>query len=173
MSTDIMKLDLFDGESFKRWQKKPWLNPVNFSSSEITISFDVATSPMLCWIHSWTYIKIILVLGNFEKLSRNASSRKMQQVIGNLMYAMMCTRPDIAYAVERLSRHTNFLGIGNIRMYVKSSIFKYERTSDYVGAYSEDPSVLEGYNDSSWITDQEDYASTSEWIFTLGGGAVS
>ncbi|GJV20944.1 hypothetical protein Tco_1369964 [Tanacetum coccineum] len=29
MSTDIVKLDLFDGESFKRWQKKPWLNPVN------------------------------------------------------------------------------------------------------------------------------------------------
>nr|GEY76894.1 retrovirus-related Pol polyprotein from transposon TNT 1-94 [Tanacetum cinerariifolium] len=36
-----------------------------------------------------------------------------------------------------------------------------------------DPSVLEGYTDASWITDQEDHASTSEWIFTLGGGAVS
>nr|GEY58198.1 zinc finger, CCHC-type [Tanacetum cinerariifolium] len=36
-----------------------------------------------------------------------------------------------------------------------------------------DPSVLEGYTDASWITDQEDYASTSEWIFTLGGGTVS
>ncbi|GJZ55322.1 hypothetical protein Tco_0610515 [Tanacetum coccineum] len=53
MSTDIMKLDLFDGGSFKHWQKKPWLNP--------------------------TYIKIIPVVGNFGKLSRNASSRKTQQ----------------------------------------------------------------------------------------------
>jgi hypothetical protein len=35
------------------------------------------------------------------------------------------------------------------------------------------PSVLEGYTDASWITDQEDYASTSGWIFKLGGGAVS
>nr|GEW21196.1 ChaC-like family protein [Tanacetum cinerariifolium] len=31
------------------------------------------------------------------------------------------------------------------------------------------PSILEGYTDASWITDQEDYTSTSEWIFTLGG----
>ncbi|GJU59154.1 hypothetical protein Tco_1236920 [Tanacetum coccineum] len=134
MSTDIVKLDLFDGESFKRWQKKPWLNLVNFSSSEITISFGVATSPMLCQIHSWTYIKIILVLGNFEKLSRNASSRKTQQDVVN-------------------------------------RVFKYlKKTIDYGLEYSEDPLVLEGYNDSSWITDQEDYASTSGWIFTLGGG---
>nr|GEW92701.1 zinc finger, CCHC-type [Tanacetum cinerariifolium] len=36
-----------------------------------------------------------------------------------------------------------------------------------------DPSLLEGYTDASWITDQEDYASTSGWIFTLGRGVVS
>ncbi|GKB16612.1 hypothetical protein Tco_0850535 [Tanacetum coccineum] len=44
---------------------------------------------------------------------------------------------------------------------------------DYGLEYSGDPSVLEGYTDASWITDQEYYASTSGWIFTLGGGAVS
>ncbi|GJV56822.1 hypothetical protein Tco_1457827 [Tanacetum coccineum] len=31
---------------------------------------------------------------------------------------------------------------------------------------------LKGYTDASWITDQEDYASTRRWIFTLGRGAV-
>ncbi|GKD30815.1 hypothetical protein Tco_1241593 [Tanacetum coccineum] len=44
---------------------------------------------------------------------------------------------------------------------------------DYGLKYNGDSSVLEGYTDASWITDQEDYASTSGWIFTLGGGAVS
>ncbi|GJR39259.1 hypothetical protein Tco_1214943 [Tanacetum coccineum] len=44
---------------------------------------------------------------------------------------------------------------------------------DYGLEYSGDPLVLEGYTDASWITDQEDYASTSGWIFTLGGGTVS
>ncbi|GKD57279.1 hypothetical protein Tco_1290666 [Tanacetum coccineum] len=196
MSTDIVKLDLFDGGSFKHWQKKPWLNPVNFLSLEMTISFDVATSSMLCRIHSWTYIKIIPVLGNFGKLSRNASSGKTQQVrnllflnltyntgrylaqnkyakvIGNLMYAMTCTRPDIAYAVGRLSRHTNSLGKEHLD--AVNRVFKYlKKTMDYGLEYSKDPSVLECYTDASWINDQEDYASTSGWIFTFGGGAVS
>ncbi|GKB23733.1 retrovirus-related pol polyprotein from transposon TNT 1-94 [Tanacetum coccineum] len=46
-------------------------------------------------------------------------------------------------------------------------------TMDYGLEYNEDPSVLEGYTDASWITNQQDYASTSGWIFTLAGGAVS
>ncbi|XP_072066897.1 uncharacterized protein [Arachis hypogaea] len=32
-----------------------------------------------------------------------------------------------------------------------------------------EPSVLEGYTDASWISYTEDHASTSGWIFTLGG----
>ncbi|GJS08201.1 hypothetical protein Tco_0364997 [Tanacetum coccineum] len=44
---------------------------------------------------------------------------------------------------------------------------------DYGLVYSGDPSILEGYTDASWITDKEDYASMSGWLFTLGGGAVS
>ncbi|GJR07732.1 probable galacturonosyltransferase 13 isoform X1 [Tanacetum coccineum] len=55
------------------------------------------------------------------------------------------SKPDIAYTVGRLSRHTS----------------------------SPDPSVLEGYTHASWRTDQEDYASMSGWMFTLGGGALS
>ncbi|GJV66426.1 retrovirus-related pol polyprotein from transposon TNT 1-94 [Tanacetum coccineum] len=47
------------------------------------------------------------------------------------------------------------------------------KTMNYGLEYSRDPSVLEGYTNASWITDQEDYVSTSKWIFTLSGGAVS
>ena len=32
---------------------------------------------------------------------------------------------------------------------------------------------MEGYLGASWITDKEDYASTSGYIYLLGGGAVS
>nr|GEX89127.1 zinc finger, CCHC-type [Tanacetum cinerariifolium] len=53
-------------------------------------------------------------------------------------------------------------------------VFKYlKQTMDYGLECNGDPSVLVGYTDASWITDQEDYASTSGWIFTLGGGVVS
>ena len=32
---------------------------------------------------------------------------------------------------------------------------------------------MEGYSDTSWITSTNDNKSTSGWIFTIGGGAVS
>ncbi|GJS19546.1 zinc finger, CCHC-type containing protein [Tanacetum coccineum] len=50
------------------------------------------------------------------------------------------TRPDLAYAVSRLSRH---------------------------------PVVIEGYNDANWISDVKDSRSTSGYVFTLGGAAIS
>ncbi|GJR27154.1 hypothetical protein Tco_1103386 [Tanacetum coccineum] len=85
---------------------------------------------------------------------------------------MTCTRPDIAYVVGRLGRHIS--SPGKEHWDAVNRVFKYlKQTMDYGLEYSRDPSVLEGYTDASWITDQEDYASTSEWIFTLGGGAVS
>ena len=39
--------------------------------------------------------------------------------------------------------------------------------------YSDFPAVMEGYNDASWITSSSDYKSTSGWIFSLEGGAIS
>ena len=46
-----------------------------------------------------------------EILHKNTNESVMQleysRVIGCLMYLMNCTRPDIAYAVSRLSRHTS------------------------------------------------------------------
>jgi uncharacterized membrane protein len=37
--------------------------------------------------------------------------------------------------------------------------------------YSSYPAVLEGYNDANWTSDE--LFSTSEYVFTLGGAAVS
>ncbi|KAI3825040.1 hypothetical protein L1987_06515 [Smallanthus sonchifolius] len=73
----------------------------------------------------------------------SVSQLQYAKVIGSLMYAMISTRPDIAYAVGRLSRFTSF------------------------------PSVIEGYSDVSWITNVEDHSSTTGWIFLLGGGAIT
>ena len=33
--------------------------------------------------------------------------------VGSLMYAMMCTRPDVCYAVGLVSRYQSNLGLGN------------------------------------------------------------
>ncbi|GJT12261.1 reverse transcriptase domain-containing protein [Tanacetum coccineum] len=94
------------------------------------------------------------------------------RAIGCLMYAMTSTRPDIAYAVGRLSRFTS----NPSRQHWKAitRVFKYLRgTKDYGLSYVGYPSVLEGYSDASWINHVEDSSSTSGWVFLLGGGAIS
>jgi hypothetical protein len=94
------------------------------------------------------------------------------KVIGCLMYAMTCTRPDIAYAVGRLSRYTS--NPSKEHWHAVKRVLKYLKgTMNYCLTYSGEPSVLEGYTDASWVTYVEDHASTSGWIFNLGGGAVS
>ncbi|GJU26265.1 retrotransposon protein, putative, ty1-copia subclass [Tanacetum coccineum] len=42
-----------------------------------------------------------------------------------------------------------------------------------VGKLSSYSSVLEGYTDASWINNTEYNSSTSDWVFLLGGGAIS
>ena len=39
--------------------------------------------------------------------------------------------------------------------------------------YTEYPAILEGYCDANWITGTKDTKSTSGYVFTLGGAAVS
>ena len=93
------------------------------------------------------------------------------KAIGSLMYAMISTRPDIAFAVGKLSRYTHNPSL--IHWQAMNRVFKYLKgTMDYRLSYSGFPSVLEGYSDASWITNMEDHSSTSGWVFRLGGGAI-
>lgn len=94
------------------------------------------------------------------------------KVIGCLMYAMTCTRPDIAYVVGRLSRYTS--NPSKEHWHAVQRVLKYLKgTTDYCLTYDGNPSVLEGYSDASWVSYSEDHASTSGWVFTLGGGAIA
>ena len=44
---------------------------------------------------------------------------------------------------------------------------------DYAIDYGGFLVVLEGYNDATWIFDSDEKKSTSGYVFTLGGGAVT
>ena len=88
------------------------------------------------------------------------------------MYVMNCTRPDIAYAVNKLSRFTSNPGPNHWIALVR--VLRYLRYTLNSGLhYTTYPAVLEGYSDANWISSSEDTKSTSGYVFTLGGGAVS
>nr|GEX46972.1 zinc finger, CCHC-type [Tanacetum cinerariifolium] len=111
-----------------------------------------------------------------EKLMPNngqaVSQLKYSGVIGCLIYAMTCTRSDITFVVGKLSRYTSnpstqyWQAIQWVLKYLKKMI-------DYRLTYTGYPSVLEGYIDAIWISNTEDNSSTSNWVFLLGGGAIS
>ena len=77
---------------------------------------------------------------------------RYSQIIGSLMYLAGATRPDISYAVSKLSRFTSNPGddhwkaLGRVCRYLRG-------TSDYGIHYSGYPPVLDGYSDSNWISD--------------------
>ena len=85
---------------------------------------------------------------------------------------MHCTRPDIAYAVCKLSRFTSSPSVEHWKAIAR--VLGYlKRTKDLGLFYNNFPAVLEGYTDASWITSANDNKSTSGWVFTLAGGTVS
>ena len=93
--------------------------------------------------------------------------------IGSLMYAMLCTRPDIAYAVSVTSRYQ--ADPRERHWSTVKSILKYlRRTKDLILSYgcSEELNI-QGYTDSDFQSDIDDRKSTSGFIFICNGGAVS
>ncbi|GJZ48171.1 zinc finger, CCHC-type containing protein, partial [Tanacetum coccineum] len=111
-----------------------------------------------------------------EKLMLNigkpVDQLEYSRAISCLMYAMTSTRPNIAYAVGRLSRFTS--NPSRHHWHAITRVFKYLKgTMNYGLSYVRYPSVLEVYSDASWINHIEDSSSTSGWMFLLGGGAIS
>ncbi|KAJ9543955.1 hypothetical protein OSB04_023662 [Centaurea solstitialis] len=94
--------------------------------------------------------------------------------IGSIMYAMLCTRPDVAYSVSVTSRYQQ--NPGEPHWVAVKNILKYlRRTKDMflVFAGSEDEISVTGYSDASFQTDRDDFRSQSGYVFTLNGGAIS
>ena len=107
-----------------------------------------------------------------ENNGRAVAQLEYTSAIGSLMYAMHCTRPDISFAVCKLNRFTSNPGRDHWKA-IKRVLGYLKHTSGFGLFYNQFPSVLEGFSAASWITNLGDNKSTSEWIFTLAGGAVS
>jgi hypothetical protein len=88
------------------------------------------------------------------------------------MYFAGPTRPDISYAVSKLSRFTSNL----VDDYWKAleRVLRYLRGITSFGIhYSGYPPALEGYSDSNWISNVDETKATSGYVFTLVGATVS
>ena len=97
-----------------------------------------------------------------------------QQLIGSLMYAMVCTRPDISYAVGVVAHHVTVPG--HIYMKAVKCIYRYLcGTSDYKLIYhtTKGPNKPVIYSDSDWAGDRNDCKSITGFVTCLSGGAIT
>ena len=94
-------------------------------------------------------------------------------VVGSLMYAQVCTRPDIAYAVGVLGRYQSNPGVDHWRAAKK--VMRYlQGTKDYMLMYRQTDNLdLVGYSDADFAGCVDSRKSTSGYIFIMAGGAVS
>jgi hypothetical protein len=76
---------------------------------------------------------------------------KYSQIICSLMYLASATRPDISFAVSKLSRYMS--NPGDDHLHALESVLHYLKgTMSYEIHYSGHPAVLEGYSDANWIS---------------------
>ncbi|KAL4323733.1 hypothetical protein GQ457_11G029180 [Hibiscus cannabinus] len=93
--------------------------------------------------------------------------------IGSIMYAMICTRPDLLYALSMTSRYKANPGEGYWTA-VKNILKYLRRTNDVFLVYGgEEELCIKGYTNASFQTDKDDSRSQSGFVFCLNGGAVS
>ena len=108
-----------------------------------------------------------------DTLTSELEKAKYSAKVGSIMYAMVETRIDIAFATSMVSRFANnpssehFHAVDQILRYLAGS---QDRGITFGG---EEELNLVGYSDSDWAGDRADRKSTSGFVFTLNGGPVS
>ena len=94
--------------------------------------------------------------------------------IGSIMYAMLCTRLDVSYALSMTSRYqsnpdeSHWTAVKQILKYFR----RYKDTFLIYGG-QEDELVVKGYTNASFQFDKDDFILQSGFVFCLNGGAIS
>ncbi|NBX97749.1 hypothetical protein EBQ81_02685, partial [bacterium] len=97
-----------------------------------------------------------------------------QSMVGSLMYLMVATRPDLAYAVGAVSQFA--AGPSEEHLDAVKRILRYVRgTTHYQLTLGGDAATLqlEAWSDADWAANNIDRKSISGYCFKLGVGAVS
>ena len=122
-------------------------------------------------------------LGSHFKLSKEQSQKIEEErdhmskvpyasAIGSLMYAMVCTRPDIAHAMGGVSRFMSRLGKQHWEA-VKWILRYLKDSSNTCLCFTGASLKLQGYVDVDFAGDIGSRKSTIGFVFTLGGTVIS
>jgi hypothetical protein len=98
--------------------------------------------------------------------------------VGALLYLMLCTRPDLAFALSRLSKFSSKPGEKHAAALKR--VLRYLVGTQDIGIAFNKPcpssaasNPLLGYSDSDFAADLNNRRSTSGFVFLLNGGPIS
>ena len=94
-------------------------------------------------------------------------------LVGNLMYAQVCTHPNIAFVVFMLGRYLS--NLGNQHWKAAKKVLRYlQGTKDLILTYQH-TNILNvvGFCDVDFTGCIDDKKSTTSYIFVMAGGVVS
>ena len=96
-----------------------------------------------------------------------------REAVGSLMYLMICTRPDLAAAVQMVSRFSS--NPGPQHWEAVKHIFRYLQKTKSLQLTFRKQGVLKltGFSDSDWEKCEDTRRSISGYVFMLGGAAIS
>jgi hypothetical protein len=104
-----------------------------------------------------------------------ADSLEYRAAVGALIYLMICTRPDLAFALSRLSKFVHKPGIKHAAALKR--LLRYLAGTQNLGITFSKPCsinpVLHGFSDSDFAADLNNRRSTSGFIFLLNGGPIA
>ncbi|CAM8943782.1 unnamed protein product [Rhodiola kirilowii] len=94
--------------------------------------------------------------------------------VGSVMYAMLCTRPDLAFSISVLSRFMSnpggkhWLGMKYLLRYLSSTVKLGLVFSDFDSQHD-----ITGYVDSDYVSNKDNRKSTTSFFFTWAGNCIS
>jgi transposase InsO family protein len=108
----------------------------------------------------------------YEGVKAEMQDVPYKAAVGSLMYVMVATRPDLAFAMSVVSQHMakcgpkHWAAVKRVMRYLQGSL----DAKLVLGGKS---LALVGFCDADWAGDATDRRSTTGYVFMLGGGAIS
>ena len=107
-----------------------------------------------------------------DKLLGAEATKLYQSITGSLLYLAQCTRYDLCYAVNQLTRACS--KPAEIHMTAAKRVLRYLRgTTDLPIVYKRGKFRMVSYTDASFGANPDNRKSTTGYLFHLGGGLIS
>jgi len=94
-----------------------------------------------------------------------------QELVGSLLYLATGTRPVISFAVGQLTRHKSAPRMEHLA--AAKTVLRYLKGTASLGLTYGSAAAMVGYSDADYAGDLDTRRSTTGYVFTFNGAAVS